>query len=86
MNRESQDLRQQIEAEARRLGFELFGVTTAEPPPHFEVFASWIAAGRHGEMEYLATERSLQRRVDPHNSAHVPLDPGAGHTLPHPFA
>ena len=65
MNSRNEGLRQQIEAEARRLGFELFGVTTAEPPPHFEVFSSWIAAGRHGEMGYLATERSLQRRSDP---------------------
>ena len=65
MNQESERLRQQIEAEARSLGFELFGVTTAEPPPHIEVFSGWIAAGRHGEMEYLASERSLQRRSDP---------------------
>ncbi len=83
----SDDLRQQIQTEARLLDFELFGLTTAEPPPHFEVFSSWIAAGRHGEMGYLAAESSLQRRSDPRQySTRVPLDPGAGRTLPHPFA
>lgn len=57
-------LEQQIKDEARRLGFDLAGITTPDPPPHFEVFKRWIEAGRHGEMHYLATERSLQRRAD----------------------
>ncbi len=56
---------QAVKAEARRLGFELVGVTTAHPPAHFEVFERWLARGAHGEMAYLATERSLARRRDP---------------------
>lgn len=55
----------QVKAEAQRLGFELAGVTTPDPPPHDPVFENWLAAGRHGEMAYLATERSRQRRADP---------------------
>ncbi len=51
--------------QARRLGFDLVAVTTPETPPHFSVFESWLAAGRHGEMAYLASERSLLRRRDP---------------------
>jgi epoxyqueuosine reductase len=60
------DLKQAIQIEARRLGFDLVGVTTPDPPPHRNVFEAWLEAGRHGEMDYLATERSRQRRGDPH--------------------
>ena len=48
-----------------RLGFQLVGVTTPDPPPHLGVFERWLEAGRQGEMGYLATERSRQRRSDP---------------------
>ena len=58
-------LKAAILAQARRLGFDLVGVTTPDPPPHFSVFESWLSAGRHGEMAYLASERSLSRRLDP---------------------
>jgi epoxyqueuosine reductase len=58
-------LRQAIEAQARSLGFDLFGVTTPDPPPHIEVFARWLEAGRHGEMGYLAKEETVRRRADP---------------------
>jgi epoxyqueuosine reductase len=54
-----------IKAEATRLGFALAGLTTPEPPAHFERYEAWLAAGRHGEMGYLATERARQRRADP---------------------
>lgn len=54
-----------VKAEARRLGFDLVGVTTPDPPPHLDVFERWLEAGRHGEMTYLASNRSRQRRADP---------------------
>jgi epoxyqueuosine reductase len=54
-----------IKAEARRLGFELVGVTTPDPPPHFENYSAWLEAGRHGEMAYLSTELARRRRADP---------------------
>lgn len=54
-----------IKQEARSLGFELVGVTSPQPPAHLDVYQGWLAAGRHGEMGYLATERSRQRRADP---------------------
>jgi epoxyqueuosine reductase len=50
---------------ARQLGFTLAGITTPDPPPHFEVFQHWIGAGHHGQMAYLATERAIQRSADP---------------------
>lgn len=58
-------LEQCIKEEARRLGFDLAGITTPDPPPHFETFLSWLEAGRHGTMAYLASERSRERRADP---------------------
>ncbi len=54
-----------VKAEAQRLGFELVGVTTPDPPAHLDVYRRWLGAGHHGEMAYLAAERALQRRADP---------------------
>ena len=59
------ELRQAIETEAHCLGFELFGVTTPDLPPHLDVYERWLLAGRHGEMGYLASERARKRRADP---------------------
>jgi len=50
---------------ARNLGFQLVGVTTPDPPPHFDFFQGWLAAGYHGEMAYLARDAARQRRGDP---------------------
>jgi epoxyqueuosine reductase len=63
--REASALRGEIEAEARRLGFELVGVTTPDAPEHYAVFERWLEAGRHGEMDYLANQRSRRLRADP---------------------
>jgi epoxyqueuosine reductase len=65
LNDRPQALTQIIKAEAFRLGFSLVGVTLPAPPPHFAVFARWLAAGRHAGMGYLAAERSVARRADP---------------------
>ena len=58
-------LTEEIKENAHTLGFQLVGVTTPEPPPHYTVYEGWLAAGRHGEMAYLASERARQRRSDP---------------------
>jgi epoxyqueuosine reductase len=54
-----------IKAEAYRLGFDLVGITNPDPPPHMNVYRSWLADGHHAGMAYLATERAVQRRTDP---------------------
>ncbi len=54
-----------VKDEARRLGFELAGITTPEPPAHLEVYERWLAQGCQGEMHYLETERALECRRDP---------------------
>jgi epoxyqueuosine reductase len=59
------DLKERITDKARQLGFVLAGVTTPDPPPHYTTFEDWLAQGRHGTMDYLATERSRARRANP---------------------
>ena len=53
----------EIRAQAIQLGFDLVGFTTVEPPPHANEFRQWLAAGFHGEMQYLA--RRAAERLDP---------------------
>lgn len=62
----STSLTEAIKAQAKALGFQLVGITTPDPPAHFAVYESWLEAGRHGEMAYLASDRARQRRADPH--------------------
>lgn len=47
---------------ARDAGFELVGLARAEASAYGEAYRSWIAAGEHGAMEYLA--RGIEDRVD----------------------
>jgi len=59
------ELTRLVKAEAQRLGFELVGVTTPDPPPHVAFYEAWLGAGYHGEMAYLAKDRARQRRREP---------------------
>ena len=43
-----------LKEEARRLGFDLVGVCPAVSPPRIEYLRRWLAAGRAGQMRYLA--------------------------------
>jgi epoxyqueuosine reductase len=58
-------LTDRIKTEARRVGFDLVGVTSSKPPPHFPIYKEWVRKGRHAEMDYLAGERALHRRENP---------------------
>jgi epoxyqueuosine reductase len=64
-NLSTQELTVRVKAEARRLGFDLVGVTGPTPPPHLDVYHQWLDAGRHGNMAYLANERAVHMRSDP---------------------
>jgi epoxyqueuosine reductase len=56
-----------VKAHARRLGFDLAGITTADPlPEHGDRLQQWIAAGMHGQMDYM--ERHAPKAARP---AHV---------------
>ena len=59
------DMKDRIKTKSRQLGFTLAGVTSCEPPPHYNVFENWLNAGGHGKMDYLADEKSRLRRADP---------------------
>jgi len=65
MSQPAEDLAAGIKVEAQRLGFELVGITTPDPPPHVDVYERWLAAGRQANLDYLASERARQRRADP---------------------
>lgn len=58
-------LAQYLKTSAAALGFDLAGITRPTPVRHHSVFNAWVAAGRHGAMGYLATERALEVRRDP---------------------
>ena len=60
-----EELTEFVKTEALRLGFSRVGITTPDPPPHIEVYESWLNEGRHGEMAYLGTERARHQRADP---------------------
>lgn len=54
----------QIKHKSRDLGFNLVGVTEAQPAPHLQAYFHWLDAHMHGEMNYLAREDRLVRRRD----------------------
>jgi len=54
-----------LKAEALRLGFARAGIAAAGPSDHAAFYRGWLAAGRHGEMTYLAREDAVTRREDP---------------------
>ncbi|MGQ0813904.1 MAG: tRNA epoxyqueuosine(34) reductase QueG [Gemmatimonadota bacterium] len=58
-------LTDRIKAEARRLGFDLAGIAEVRPSDNAQFYRDWIAAGRHGEMAYLAREDAVARRLMP---------------------
>ncbi len=48
---------------AESLGFALVGIAPAEPTDHEAELRAWLAAGKHGDMEYLA--RQVDTMIDP---------------------
>ncbi|MFB3819720.1 MAG: epoxyqueuosine reductase, partial [Candidatus Methylomirabilales bacterium] len=49
-----------IKAQGARLGFDLVGISPADPPAHGEAFADWLRRGLHGTMAYLPRTASLR--------------------------
>jgi epoxyqueuosine reductase len=56
-------LREQITVAATALGFDLIGITSAEPLAHAGRLHAWVAQGFAGEMGYMS--RDVERRADP---------------------
>lgn len=57
------DLKQEIVARARSLGFDSCRIAKAESPRHRKEFREWLSAGDAGEMEWLG--RGKEKRCDP---------------------
>jgi len=56
-------LTQQIKARAHALGFDMVGVTSADPLAAVDRYQAWLAQGFAGEMGYMA--RNPDKRADP---------------------
>jgi len=59
------NLTNQINTKANQLGFLLVGVTTPDPPAHLDFFRNWLEKGNHASMDWIAADRSVNRRSDP---------------------
>ncbi|HWQ68677.1 MAG TPA: tRNA epoxyqueuosine(34) reductase QueG [Patescibacteria group bacterium] len=59
-----EQLAQAIKAEARRLGFELVGISPVSNPPHEQSFADWLQEGYSGEMAYMARTEHARRHPE----------------------
>lgn len=57
-----------LREEAKRLGFEVFGIGHLNPSEHMEFFDRWLARKHHGEMEYLERPDTRERRAFPSSS------------------
>lgn len=49
---------------ARELGFNMAGVTRAQPSPTLAAYEHWVEAGMHGSMGYMARPDRVARRRD----------------------
>jgi epoxyqueuosine reductase len=49
---------------AHSLGFNLVGVTRAQPSSMFARYLAWLAAGMHGTMDYMGRMDRIERRAD----------------------
>jgi epoxyqueuosine reductase len=59
------DLAATLKQRAAQLGFSLVGIARPEASAHTAFYRSWLAAGQHGEMGYLARPDAVARRGDP---------------------
>jgi len=64
------DVREIIKRAAEQAGFDLCGFAPASDAPELEHFHEWIAAGRAGEMQYMAT-RDDQGQLKRASLSHV---------------
>jgi epoxyqueuosine reductase len=53
---------QNLKQKAQKLGFNLVGITKAEPSPTLSAYRQWIAKGMQAEMDYMAREDRVIRR------------------------
>ncbi len=59
------DLGARLRAQALSLGFEAAGIARVAPLDAVAHYEAWLAAGRHGDMDWLASPRHRERRAEP---------------------
>lgn len=59
----AQDLKAELVARAKQIGFDACRVAQAHSPPHGAEFQQWLRDGAAGEMEWI--ERGAAKRLDP---------------------
>jgi epoxyqueuosine reductase len=59
-----------LKTRALELGFDAVGVAPLVPLAAREHYEAWVAAGRHGDMQWLASEKHRGRRRDPERLVH----------------
>src|SRR4051794_17836799 len=59
----AQELKRQVVAFARQIGFDSCRVAACDQPPHANEFRAWLPEGAHGEMDYM--QRGEEKRCDP---------------------
>ncbi len=65
---DSHVIAQRLKAKARELGFDLVGITSAEPSHHRDYLRKWLDEGQAGTMRYLANR--FEERTNP--AAYMP--------------
>jgi epoxyqueuosine reductase len=58
-------LTERLKARALEVGFDIVGITAVSASNHAAFYREWIAMGRHGDMQYLAREDAVLRRMEP---------------------
>jgi epoxyqueuosine reductase len=58
-------LANETKRQARRLGFNLVGVTDPTPSAHMDFYGDWLTRGYYAEMGYLARPDAVAKRADP---------------------
>ncbi|MCC6349092.1 MAG: tRNA epoxyqueuosine(34) reductase QueG [Candidatus Eisenbacteria bacterium] len=56
---------ERLKARALALGFDAAGIARVEPLEAIGRYEAWLAAGRHGDMAWLANDKHRSRRADP---------------------
>jgi len=76
-------LKEKIRAAGQELGFAAVGVARAEPGPAVEHLREWLAAGCHGEMDYMARHAELRAHPPQLHPGTVTVISAAVDYLPH---
>src|SRR5262245_46351801 len=63
-DREAARLGEVVRSAAEELGLARVAAVPVEPPRRFDLYRSWLAAGHHADMAYLASPEHLEARAD----------------------